>query len=101
MMPMMAQMLGGGSQTAGAASQPPAPVSDDILYSELPPEESARWKQILDADATAQQVCVTPSEPFSEVYSAGEGLGRGGGLIGLVDGKDDESSRGGDDAMSL
>lgn len=76
-------------------------MNEGVLYSELPPEESARWKQILDDDATAQQVCAAQSEPFSEVYSAGEGLGRGGGLLGLVDGKDDESSRGGDDAMSL
>lgn len=98
----MDALLGGGG---GAGRPAEAPADLDAALSVLPPEEAARWKETLEADAERQAHMAAPGGEgpaggagFSDAYSALRMAGRsrsaGSGLLGMLGGAGAEEGEG-------
>lgn len=98
----MDALLGGGG---GAGRPAEAPADLDAALSVLPPEEAARWKETLEADAERQAHMAAPGREgptggagFSDAYSALRMAGRsrsaGSGLLGMLGGAGAEEGEG-------
>jgi hypothetical protein len=82
--------MGGMLGAAGAGASDGVPANLDSALSVLPPEEAARWRETIEADAEQQAYMATEQQGggFSDAYSvlrmAGGQGASGSGLLGLL-----------------